>query len=233
MTSPSGDTRSDTLAKPILTAAEAVEGIADGSVVFVGGWGGVGVPHALLTALAATSVSGLVVVTNNCGMGQRGDVGVLFEAGRVRKAITSFPIHPAGVEFRDALARDEVEVDLVPQGTLVERMRAAGAGLGGFFTPTSAGTPLGEGKEERTIDGRLQVFETALHGDVALVHGHRADTYGNLRYRYAAGAFNSTMAMAAKRVIVEVDELASEPLDPEQVDTAGIFVDSLTVIGAS
>ncbi|MGH8915782.1 MAG: CoA transferase subunit A [Acidimicrobiia bacterium] len=219
--------------KPVVTAEEAVLSISPGAVVLVGGWGGVGVPGELISALAGADVSSLTVVSNNCGTGHPRDIGLLFAAGKVRKAVTSFPTHPAAEPFRRALAEGGLDLELVPQGTLVERIRCGGSGLGGFFTPTSAGTPLGEGKEERVLDGRLQVFEPALRGDVALIHAWEGDEYGNLRFRYAAGAFNSTMATAADFVIAEVESLSSTPLPPDQVDTAGIFVDALVLRSGS
>lgn len=221
-----------TLHTPVTSPAAAVASVTDGANVLVGGWGGMGVPAAVLEALAASEVSGLTVVTNNCGMGRK-DIGMLFDAGKISRAIASFPTHPGATGFRTALEAGEVELELVPQGTLVERLRCAGAGLGGFFTPTAAGTALAEGKEERIIDGRLQVFETALRGDVALIHAAEGDAFGNLRYRYAGGAFNATMAAAADLVIAEIETYREEPIPPGEVETPGIFVDRLVVTGGA
>lgn len=226
------DTRGHvTLVKPVLDAQEAVAVVGDGDVVLVGGWGGAGVPSELLLALARNGAAGLSLVTNNCGMGHDGDVGVLFAAGKIARVVTSFPTHPDAVAFREQLELGVLDVELVPQGTLVERLRSGGAGIGGFYTPTAAGTTLAAEKEERVLGGRPHVLEIALRGDVALVHASHADVYGNLRYQFAAGGFNATMATAADTVVAEVDELLDEPLPPDEIDTPGIFVDVLSMTG--
>lgn len=218
--------------KIVASCDDAIRDVRDGSVLLVGGWGGIGIPTNLLIALSRREVRDLVLVSNNCGMGIENDVAILFRAHQVRKAIATFPARPNAREFLDAYERGEVELELVPQGTLVERLRAAGAGLGGFYTPVGADTPLADGREVRMIDGRPHLFETPLHGDVAFIKARRADRYGNLRFDRAARNFNPIMAIAATLTIAEVDEL--EPngaLDPDDIHAAGIFVDRVVVAG--
>jgi 3-oxoadipate CoA-transferase alpha subunit len=164
----------------------------------VGGWGGIGVPHELILATSKLPVRDLTVVSNNCGTGIAGDVGELFKAGLVSKVITTFPVHTEAVDYLDRVKKGEVEVELTPQGTLAERLRSAGAGLGGFYTPTGVGTELGENKECRVINGKEYILEQALHGDVAIIKADLADEMGNLRFRFAARSFNPLMAMAAR-----------------------------------
>lgn len=216
--------------KVVLSAREAVAGIHDGAVLLVGGWGGIGVPEGLILALKSLAPQNLTVVTNNCGMGNTGDVGELFNAGMVVKAITTFPVHLGAVDFRAQVARGEVEVELTPQGTLAERLRSAGAGLGGFYTPTGVGTLLADGKECRVIEGKDYIFEESLSGDFAVIKAAQADPMGNLRFRYAARSFNPLMAMAAKRTIVQVDELVElGEIAPDDIHLPGIFVDQIYV----
>jgi 3-oxoadipate CoA-transferase alpha subunit len=216
--------------KIVRSAREAVAGIGDGSVVLVGGWGGIGVPEELILALAEKAPRNLVIATNNCGMGRRGDVGELFRAGSVAKVLTTFPVNPAATAFQERLEKGEVELEIVPQGTLAERLRAAGAGLGGFFTPTGAGTLLGEGKESRTIDGREHIFEEPLKGDFAIIRASMVDTLGNLRFRFAARGFSPIMAMAGRTTIVQADELVpAGTIEPDDVHLPGIFVDRILV----
>lgn len=216
----------------VATAREAVADVVDGSVVLVGGWGGIGVPDLLLQALAEAGPTRLTVITNNCGMGMPGDIGVLFRAGLVRRAIATYPSHPDAKDFLDRLERGEVELEVVPQGTLAERIRAAGAGLGGFYTPTGAGTQLAEGRETRVIDGKEHLFEEPLFGDVALVKASQVDAVGNLRFRYAARSFNPLMAMAARLTIVQADELVPVgSIPPDDVHLPGLFVDRILVAG--
>lgn len=217
----------------VTTAREAVAGVGDGSVVLVGGWGGIGVPELLISALADAAPTGLTVVTNNCGMGVPGDVGELFRAGLVAKAVATFPTHPGAKDFLERLDRGEVELEIVPQGTLAERIRAAGAGLGGFYTPTGVGTRLAEGHETRLIGGREHLFEEPLPGDVALVRASQADPMGNLRFRFAARGFNPLMAMAAQLTVVEADELVPVgAIAPDDVHLPGLFVDRILVAAA-
>jgi 3-oxoadipate CoA-transferase alpha subunit len=211
--------------KRVATLADAVAGIQDGATVLIGGFGASGVPVALCHALLDQGARELTVVTNNAGSGET-DVAALIRERRVRKIICSYPRSTGSVWFEERWRAGEIGLELVPQGTLSERMRAAAAGLGGFFTPTGADTLLAEGKEVRIIDGRRQVFEKPLPGDVALIKAARADRWGNLVYRTAARNFGPTMAAAAALTVVEVDEFVElGALDPETIVTPGIFVD--------
>ncbi len=211
-------------------ADEAVAGVQDGATVLIGGFGTAGQPVELIDALIRTGAHELTVVNNNAG---NGDVGLaaLLAAGQVAKVICSFPRQSDSYVF-DALYRaGKVELEVVPQGNLAERIRAAGAGIGGFFTPTGVGTPLGEGKERRTIDGRDYVLEYPIRGDVALVKAHRADPMGNLVYRKTARNFGPVMATAATTTIVQVQSVVElGALDPEVIVTPGIFVDRVVEI---
>jgi 3-oxoadipate CoA-transferase alpha subunit len=223
-----------TMGKIRTSALEALGDVADGSTVLVGGWGGIGVPQVLITELASRKPQNLVVVSNNCGMGQQGDVGILFEVGAVSKVISTFPSNPAATQFRERYHAGEVALELSPQGTLAERLRSGGAGLGGFFTPTGAGTLLAEGKETRMINNVPQIFEEAIFADIALIRAHQADERGNLRFRYAARNFAPLMAMAAKRTIVEVDTIVPVGhFGPDDVHLPGVFVDAILETGAA
>ena len=219
--------------KRVASLADAVAGIADGATVLVGGFGASGVPVELVHALLDQGTTDLTVVTNNAGSGET-DVAALLRERRVRKIVCSYPRSAGSIWFEERWRAGEVELELVPQGTLSERMRAAAAGLGGFFTPTGADTRLAEGKEVRVIDGRRHVFEEPLPGDVALVKAARADRWGNLVYRTAARNFGPTMAAAAALTVVQVDEFVElGELDPEVVVTPGIFVDRVVRVGAA
>jgi 3-oxoadipate CoA-transferase alpha subunit len=223
----------DVIDKRVATVADAVEGIEDGATVLVGGFGASGVPVDLVHALLDRGTTDLTVVTNNAGSGET-DVAALLRERRVRRIVCSYPRSSGSVWFEERWRAGEVELELVPQGTLSERMRAAAAGLGGFFTPTGADTRLAEGKEVRVIDGRRHVFEQPLRGDVALVRAARADRWGNLVYRTAARNFGPTMAAAATLTVVQVDEFVElGELDPEAVVTPGIFVDRVVRVGAA
>lgn len=212
------------------SVSEALGEIADGSTILVGGWGGVGVPDLLINGVVAGAPQRLVVVTNNCGMGRPGDVGELFAAGLVSRVLTTFPTNPLATAFRERVEAGEVEVELVPQGTLAERLRAAGSGLGGFFTPTGAGTELAAGKESRTINNREHIFEAPLAGDIAIIRAAQADPMGNLRFRYAARGFSPLMAIAGAVTIVQADELVPlGSIAPDDVHLPGIFVDRIVV----
>jgi len=212
--------------KIVASRHDAIAGLESGHSLLVGGWGGIGVPQRLILAAVQTAARNLTIVSNNCGMGQAGDVGELFRAGMVGKAIVTFPTSPKAVEFRKRYDANEVEVEVVPQGTLAERLRAAGAGIGGFFTPTGAGTPLAEGRETRVIEGREQLFETALRGDFAFIRVHQADAMGNARFRLAGRGFNPLMAGAAKVTVVEADEIVPVgSIAPDDVHLSGVFVD--------
>lgn len=215
--------------KRVATMAEAVEGVQDGDTVLISGFGEVGVPNDLIDALIEQGSSDLTVVANNAGSGERG-VAALLREGRVRKIICSYPRSAGSVWFERRYEEGAVELEIVPQGTLSERVRAAGAGIGAFFTPTGAGTELAEGKETRLIDGRVQVLEHALPARVALVRADQADRWGNLTYHATARNYGPTMAMAGGLTIVEVREVvALGSLDPEAVITPGIYVDRVAV----
>ena len=213
------------------STAEAVAGIEDGATVLVGGFGMAGMPVALIDALIEQGATHLTVVSNNAGNGDTG-LAALLAAGRVRKVICSYPRQSDSYVF-DGLYRDgKIELEVVPQGNLAERLRAAGAGIGAFFCPTGVGTPLAEGKEIRRIDGRDYVLETPIKGDVALIGAHAGDPMGNLVYRKTARNFGPVMATAATTTIAQVTHVvAAGDLDPEAVVTPGIYVDRLVQVG--
>ena len=202
----------------------AVAGIRDGATVLIGGFGGAGQPAELIAALIEQGARDLVIVNNNAGNGDFG-LAAMLKAGRVRKIICSFPRQTDSHVF-DALYRaGRLELELVPQGNLAERIRAAGAGIGAFFTPTGYGTSLAEGKETREIEGRMYVLEHPIHADVALIKAERGDRWGNLTYRKTARNFGPIMASAAKLSIASVHEIvALGQIDPETVVTPGLFV---------
>lgn len=211
----------------------AVAGIRDGSTVLIGGFGSAGQPVALIDALLRSGAGDLTVVSNNAGNGEVG-LAALLKEGRVRKIICSYPRQSDSWVFDGLYRAGRIELELVPQGNLAERMRAAGAGIGAFFCPTGVGTELAEGKEVRTIDGRTYVLEYPIRGDVALIKAFRADTVGNLVYRKTARNFGPVMAMAAATTIVEVAEVvAAGDIDPECVVTPGIFVERIVAVDDS
>jgi 3-oxoadipate CoA-transferase, alpha subunit len=214
------------------SALEAVAGTPDGATVLVGGFGLAGMPFELVDALIEQGARDLTIVSNNAG---NGDVGLaaLLQAGRVRKVICSFPRQTDSYVFDELYRAGKVELELVPQGNLAERMRAAGAGIGAFYSPTAVGTPLAEGKETRVIDGRTYLLEYPIHGDVALISAWRADEAGNLVYRKTARNFGPVMATAARTVIAQVAEVVPVgSLDPEAVVTPGIYVDRVVQVAA-
>lgn len=204
--------------------AAALADVRDGATVMIGGFGGAGQPAELIDGLIAQGARELVIVNNNAGNGDTG-LAALLKAGRVRKIICSFP-RQADSQVFDALYRaGRIELELVPQGNLAERIRAAGAGIGGFFTPTGYGTELAKGKETRELDGRMQVFETPIHADVALIKAEAGDRWGNLVYRKTARNFGPVMATAARCTIAQVHRVVPlGELDPEAIVTPGIFV---------
>jgi 3-oxoadipate CoA-transferase alpha subunit len=210
--------------KTVRSVAEAVADVRDGATVMIGGFGTAGMPSELIDALIDQGAKNLTIVNNNAGNGDAG-LALLIKYRRVRKIICSFPRQVDSWHF-DALYRaKEIELELVPQGNLAERIRAAGAGIGAFFTPTAYGTLLAEGKETRVIDGRHQVLEYPIHADYALIKAYRADRWGNLVYRKTARNFGPIMASAAKCTIAQVREIVDlGDLDPEAVVTPGIFV---------
>ena len=210
--------------KIFATLEEAVADVHDGATVMIGGFGNAGMPAALIDALIAQGACDLTIVNNNAGNGDTG-LAALLKAKRVRKIICSFPRQSDSHVF-DALYRaGEIELELTPQGNLAERIRAAGAGIGGFFTPTGYGTLLAEGKETRLINGRHYVLEAPIHADYALIKALRGDHWGNLVYRKTARNFGPIMATAAKCAIAQVSEIVElGELDPEAIVTPGIFV---------
>jgi 3-oxoadipate CoA-transferase alpha subunit len=210
--------------KIVHSMADAMAGIRDGSVVLIGGFGSIGQPNALIAGLIEQGAKDLTVVANNSGVGHVG-LAALLETGRVRKIVCSFPRTADPVVFEALWRAGRIELEIVPQGTMAERMRAAGAGIPAFFTATAVGTKLGEGKEQREINGQKYLLETALPGDVALVEAWEADRWGNLTYRSSARNFNPVMAAAAKLTIVQSQHIVElGALDPEKVATPGIYV---------
>jgi len=213
------------MGKVVASAAEAVAGIQDGSTVLVGGFGMAGMPVRLIDALIEQGAGDLTIVSNNAGNGDTG-LAALLAAGRVRKVLCSFPRQSDSYVFDGLYRAGKIDLEVVPQGNLAERMRAAGAGIGAFYSPTGVGTPLAEGKEVRTIDGRDYVLEFPIHGDVALIGAHLADRMGNLVYRKTARNFGPVMATAATLTVAEVSHVVEAgKLDPEAVVTPGIYVD--------
>jgi 3-oxoadipate CoA-transferase, alpha subunit len=210
--------------KLVQTMAGAMEGIPDGATVLVGGFGAVGQPNQLIDGLIEHGAKDLTVVANNAGTGRVG-LARLMELGRVRKIICSFPRSAGSVVFEELYREGRIELEIVPQGTMAERMRAAGAGVPAFFTATSVGTKLAQGKDTRDFDGRTYVMERALHADVALVEAWQADRWGNLVYRSSGRNFNPVMAMAAKLTVAQTQQVVElGELDPEKIVTPGIFV---------
>ncbi|MDG1273547.1 MAG: 3-oxoacid CoA-transferase subunit A [Alphaproteobacteria bacterium] len=204
---------------------DAVAGVKDGATILVSGFGGAGMPTELLNALRDQGATDLTIVSNNAGVGREG-IGGLLSEGKIRKVICSYPRSGGSVIFEEMWAAGKVELEVVPQGTLSERIRAAGAGIGAFYTPTAVGTQLAEGKEVREINGRLQVLEYPLKGDVAFVLAKTADRWGNLTYNKSARNFGPVMAPAADLTIVQVHEIVElGALDPETIVTPSIFVD--------
>jgi len=215
--------------KVVVSPAEAVAGIADGATVLVGGFGMAGMPVRLIDALIEQGAGDLTIVSNNAGNGDTG-LAALLAAGRVRKVICSFPRQSDSYVFDGLYRAGKIELEVVPQGNLAERMRAAGAGIGAFYSPTGVGTPLAEGKEVRTIDGRDYVLEFPIRGDVALIGAHLGDRMGNLVYRKTARNFGPVMATAATLVIAQVLQIVEiGELDPEVVVTPSIYVDRVVV----
>ena len=221
--------------KEVASLAEAVADIPDGAVIMIGGFGGSGAPieliHALIDRFRATgSPKNLTVINNNAGNGAIG-IAAMIKAGMVAKMISSFPRSSNAEAFNEKYLSGQIALELVPQGTLAERIRAAGAGIPAFYTPSSYGTELAEGKPTEEFDGKMYVREGWLRADFALIKGQLGDTLGNLTYRLAGRNFNPLMAMAADKTIAQVSSL-SEPgsIDPEQVVTPGIFVDTIVEV---
>ena len=210
--------------KTVPNLEAALADVPDGATIMIGGFGTAGLPDELVEALLAQGAKGLTIVNNNAGNGDTGLAGLL-AAGRVRKVICSFPRQVDSHHFDRLYRAGQIELELVPQGNLAERIRAAGAGIGGFFTPTGYGTELARGKETREIDGRMYVLENPIHADYALIKAERGDRWGNLTYRMTARNFGPVMATAAKITVASVHEIVElGTLDPEAVVTPGLFV---------
>ncbi len=213
--------------KIVSSLQDAVAGVQDGSTVLVSGFGGAGQPHELIDALIEQGARDLILVNNNAGNGETG-IAKLMKLGRVRKIICSFPRQVDSHVFDGLFRAGKIELELVPQGTLAERIRAGGAGIGGFYTRTAVGTVLAEGKEVRKIDGENYIYEPPIKADVALVKALRGDRWGNLVYRKTARNFGPVMATAAKLTIVQVYETVElGELDPEAIVTPGIYVNRI------
>lgn len=211
--------------------ASCVTDIADGATILVGGFGGAGMPHELIDALIAKAPRDLTIVSNNAGNGTKG-LAALLAAGLVRKMVCSFPRQADSFVFDELYRSGKVELELVPQGNLVERLRAGGAGIGAFFTPTGFGTPIAAGKETRQIDGRQYVLEYPIRADYALIKAYQGDRWGNLVYRKTARNFGPVMATAARITIAQVEDIVPlGSLDPEAIVTPGAFVDRVVAIG--
>ncbi|MCE2494196.1 MAG: 3-oxoacid CoA-transferase subunit A [Alphaproteobacteria bacterium] len=216
--------------KIVNSLREAIADIHDGAVIHVGGFGMAGSPIDLLHALAEQGAKNLTIVSNNAGVGRVG-IAKLLSTGQVGKVVCSFPRQENSTIIDDLHREGRIELELVPQGTLAERIRAAGAGIGGFYTPTSVGTPLAAGKERRTFDGKKYVLELPIHADFALVKAEQADRWGNLVYHKAQRNFGPPMCMAAKTTIVQVRTIVDlGELDPEAIVTPSIFVDRIVAV---
>ena len=210
------------------SAAEAVAGtVTDGMTIAVGGFGLSGIPTNLITALRDTGVRDLTVVSNNMGVDGKG-LGLLLEGGQVRKVLSSYV--GENKLFAEQYLSGALDVEFVPQGTLAERLRAGGAGIPAFFTPTGVGTPIAEGKEEQTFEGVRAILELGIVADIALVKAHQADAAGNLRYRLTARNFNPLVATAGRLTLVEVEEIVDGYLDPNEVHTPGIYVQRVVAV---
>ncbi len=219
--------------KCVRDTAAALDGIKDGSTVMVGGFGSVGQPDALIEGLIEQGARDLVIVANNAGSGHVG-LAKLMEAGRVRKIICSFPRSAGSVVFENLFKAGKLELEIVPQGTLAERIRAAGAGIPAFYTPTGVGTKIAEGKQSRTFNGKTYLLEHWLPADVALIEAWRADRWGNCVYRGSGRNFNAVMATAAPLTIVQTRHVAQlGDIDPENVVTPGIFVNRVVHVPES
>jgi 3-oxoadipate CoA-transferase alpha subunit len=213
------------------TLADAIANIEDGATVLLGGFGGTAVPEFLIDGVCDRGLRGLTVVSNNAGTGHSG-LARLLEEGCIAKLICTFPWAKESFVFKELYDAGKIELEIVPQGTMAERMRTAGAGLGGFLTPTAVGTDLAEGKEVLTVDGKEYLLELPLHADIALIKAYKVDPRGNLIYHKSARNFGPIMAMAADYTIVEVaEEVAIGDLDPEIIVTPGVFVDRYFVTG--
>jgi 3-oxoadipate CoA-transferase alpha subunit len=217
--------------KIVPDVAAALEGIHDGATVLVGGFGLAGQPIALIDGLLEQGAKDLTIVANNAGNGDTG-LAALLKAGRVRKVLCSFPRQVDSYVFDELYRAGKIELEVAPQGNLAERIRAGGAGIGGFFSPTGVGTLLAEGKETRVIDGREYVLESPIKGDVALIGAFKGDRLGNLVYRETSRNFNPVMATAATITIAQVDRIVEVgDLDPESIVTPALYTDRVVEVG--
>jgi 3-oxoadipate CoA-transferase alpha subunit len=212
------------------SVAEALAGVQDGATVLIGGFGTAGIPNELIDGLIAQGAKDLTVVNNNAGNADTG-LAALLKTGRVRKIICSFPRQADSYVFDELYRSGKLELELVPQGNLAERIRAAGAGIGAFFSPTGYGTEMAKGKETREINGKGYVLEMPIHGDVALIKAERGDRWGNLMYRKAARNFGPVMATASRLTVATVHEIAElGSMEPEHIVTPGIYVHKIVQI---
>ncbi len=219
--------------KILATHLDALRLIPNGASIMIGGFGDAGIPFEMLASLRELGTRDLTIISNNAGTHEIGIAG-LIKNGQVRKIICSHPRPPNSDAFAQAYRAGQVELECMPQGTLAERMRAAGAGLGPFFTPTGYGTRVAEGKEQRVVNGVGYVLEMPLHADFALIRAHQGDRWGNLTYRYAARNFNPVMATAAHHTIAQVDHVVElGAIAPDQVMTPGIFVKHIVPVGVT
>lgn len=210
--------------KKVSSIEEAMRGIQEGSCLLIGGQTDAGIPKHLLNYLLKMKIGNLTLITNHSGIGNDG-IAQLIANKQVEKIVCSFPRTNNSTIFKELYNTGRIELEVVPQGTLTERIRAGGAGIGGFYTKTGAGTLVEEGKEKKQINGEEYLLEMAIKADIALIKGYQADRWGNLIYRKAARNYNPTMAMAGNITIVEVDEVIEGPLNPEHIITPGIYVD--------
>ncbi len=216
--------------KTVATCAEAVAKVFDGATIMVGGFGSPGIPSMLVEALRKQGSKDLTIISNNAGSDDWGLGGLILD-GKVKKLVATFPNSPGAESFKQRYLKGEIELELVPQGTLIERIRAGGAGIGGFYTPTGYGTELAAGKETRFIDGRDMVLEMPLHADFTFIKASKADRMGNLTYRLAMRNFNPAMATAGKVVVAEVDEIVPVgSFSVEDIVTPGIFIDTVVQV---
>ena len=213
------------MSKLIQSVTEALKPLQSGQTILVGGFGLIGAPLTLIDELTKTDVNNLTVISNNLGESGKG-LGIVLNQNKIKKAIGSY--FTSNRDVGEKYLKGQLEVELLPQGTLSESIRAGGAGLGGYYTPTAVGTKLAEGKEERIIDGKHYIFEKALRGDIAFIRAHKADTLGNLAYYKTARNFNPIMATAASYVIAEVDEIIQAgELNPEAIVTPHLYVNTV------
>lgn len=209
---------------------DAIAGLNDGETLLIGGFGNSGIPNHLIKAIIEEKIRDLVIVTNNAGSGESG-VAALIKSGAVRKVVASYPRSKGSVWFEELYRKGAIELELLPQGNLTEAIRAAGAGIGGFFTPVGAGTLLGKNREERVINGKLHIFQEPIGGEMSIISAKLADRWGNLTYSTSARNFGPSMAMAGKITVVEAKEIVSlGDLDPEVIITPGVFVDRVVEI---